>query len=173
VEKLEERINRFVGHLRHLAEGDGENRGALADLRSGLGRAPAESPRLLKHVVPFLGERAHSADRWFYLVGALFGWHPRHEQGRSLAEGLGGLRQKGAISDSAGARFVALIASHPDDLPGRLREAIGLLRSNDIGLDWFQLLHDLTQWTHPDGYIQLKWARKFYRQARAPENNAA
>ena len=173
MDELEERMKGFIGYLCRLTQEGREDRGALADLRSGLGRSPGEAPRMHKYVVPFLGEAAWASDRWFYLVGALFAWHPGHEAGRSLGECFGGLRRGDGISDSAEARFVALLGSHPDDLPGRLREAIGLLRSADIALDWLRLLRDLIQWDHPDRYVQLRWARDFYRQPRAVETPAA
>jgi len=173
MDELEERTKGFIACLYRLTQEGRENRGALADLRSGLGRAPGEAPRMHKHVVPFLGELAWPSDRWFYVVGALFAWHPRHDPGGSLGECFGGLRRGDGISDSAEARFVALLGSHPDDLPGRLREAIGLLRSATIAPDWLRLLRDLIQWDHPGRYVQLRWARDFYRPRRAPAKTVA
>jgi len=173
MDELDDRMKRFIGYLHRLTQEGREDRGALADLRSGLGRAPGEAPRMHKHVVPFLGDRARTSDRWFYVVGALFAWHPRPEGGGSLGESFGGLRRGDGISDSAEARFVALLGSHSYDLPGRLREAIGLLRSAAIAPDWLRLLRDLTQWDHPDRYVQLRWARDFYRQPRAPAETTA
>ncbi len=175
MDELEDRIRRFIGYLCGLTQEGREDRGALAELRSGLGRAPGEAPRMHRHVVPFIGEATWPSDRWFYVVGALFAWHPRHEPGRSLGECFGSLRRADGISESAEARFVALLGSHPDDLPGRLREAIGLLRSADSAPapDWVRLLRDLTQWDHPDRYVQMRWARDFYRPPRAVETAAA
>ena len=72
------------------------------------------------------------------------------------------LKQK---SDSMEARFVALLNADTDDLDDHLRHAISLLKANKPPepLDWFQLFQDLLQWDHPEGYIQLRWARDFYK----------
>jgi len=66
-------------------------------------------------------------------------------------------------SDSMEARFVALLNAHADDLDGHLRHAVSLLKANEQRLDWFQLFQDLLQWDHPDGHVQLRWARDFYK----------
>lgn len=60
------------------------------------------------------------------------------------------------------ARFVALLNAHPDDLDDHLRHAVSLLKTHEQPLDWFRLLEDLLQWDHPDGHVQLRWARDFY-----------
>jgi CRISPR system Cascade subunit CasB len=158
-----ERSKDFVGHLLGLAQPGREDRAALAALRSGLGQEPGASARMHKYVVPYLGERAHHSDRWFYAVGALFAWHPKPEPGRSLGAALRALVDRPEASDSLEARFTALLNSHPDDLPDHLRQAVGLLRSKDIGLDWFRLLNDLLAWDLPNHDVQRKWARDFYR----------
>jgi CRISPR system Cascade subunit CasB len=157
---LDERQRRFIGYLLSLAREGKEDRGALADLRSGLGKEPGEMARVHKHVVPYLPQHARD-DRWYYLVATLFGAFPQHREGRSLGAAFGPLRNK---SDSMEARFVALLSAHPDDLGDHLRHAVSLLKANKPPqpLDWFWLLRDLLQWDHPDGYIQLQWARDFY-----------
>lgn len=68
-----------------------------------------------------------------------------------------------AKSDSMEARFVALLNAHPDDLDSHLRHAVRLLKANEQPLDWFQLFKDLLQWDHPEGNVQLRWARDFYK----------
>jgi CRISPR system Cascade subunit CasB len=159
----DERIRTYVGHLLGLAEEGRENRGALADLRSGLGRPPAEAPRMHRHVVLFLGDQRSWDDRWFYVVGALFAYHPVHTPKVPLAASFGALRRSGGVSDSADAYFTALLSSHPEDLPERLRRVVGLLRSHQASFDWFRLLNDLTHWTDPSHTVPLDWARQYYR----------
>jgi len=168
-----ERSKDFVGHLLGLAQPGREDRAALAALRSGLGQKPGASARMHKYVVPYLGERAHHSDCWFYAVGALFAWHPQHEPRQSLGAGLGALWGQEGQSDSVEVRFVTLLNSHPDDLPDHLRQAVGLLRSKEIGLDWFLLLRSLINWDHPDRRVQNQWARDFYRQERPEHDDAA
>ena len=80
-----ERISKFVNYLRSLAREDSTDRGALADLRTGLGKPPGQAPRMHKHVVPFLGEKPGRNDRWFYTVATLFAANPSHENKATIA----------------------------------------------------------------------------------------
>ena len=157
--KLDEKQNAFIGYLLRLAREGQENRGALAELRSGLGRKPAEMARVHKHVVPYLPE-SNWNDRWYYLTASLFGAFPEHRKGRSLGAAFHPLRKK---SESIEARFIALLNVDAEDLDGYLRHAINLLKANEQPLDWFQLFDDILQWDHPEGHVQLRWARHFYK----------
>ncbi|MBF0566503.1 MAG: type I-E CRISPR-associated protein Cse2/CasB [Nitrospirae bacterium] len=156
---LNERQNQFIGYLLSLAKESEEDRGALAELRSGLGKEPGEMARVHKHVVPYLPEKNYD-DRWYYLIATLFGAFSKHGKGYSLGAAFRTLKGK---SDSMEARFIALLNSHPDDLDDHLRHAVSLLKTNERPLDWFRLFEDLLQWDHPDGHVQLKWARDFYK----------
>lgn len=155
---LDEKQKAFIGYLRSLAKEGQENRGALADLRSGLGKEPSQMARVHKHVVPYLPEKSYN-DRWYYVTATLFGSFPKHRSGHSLGKAFRSLRSD---SESIEARFVALLNAHPDDLYEHLRHAVSLLKANEQPLDWFRLLDDLIQWDHPDGHVQLTWARHFY-----------
>jgi len=157
--RLDERQNAFIGYLLSLAKEGQEDRGALADLRSGLGKKPSEMAHVHGHVVPYLPEESYD-DRWYYVTASLFGAFPEHRRGRSLGEAFRPLRQK---SDSMEARFVALLNAHCEDLDGHLRHVISLLKANDQPIDWFRLFEDLLQWDRPDGHVQLRWARDFYK----------
>lgn len=156
---LDDRQKELIGYLLNLAKRGKEDRGALADLRSGLGREPGAMARVHKHVVPYLPEKSYD-DRWYYLTATLFGAFPQHRQGRSLGAAFRPLKGK---SDSMEARFVALLNARADDLDDHLRHAVSLLKANEQPLDWFRLLQDLLQWDHPDGHVQLRWARDFYK----------
>ncbi len=161
---LDEKQKTFIGYLLTLAKEGQEDRGALADLRSGLGKEPGEMARVHKHVVPYLPEKSYN-DRWYYVTATLFGSFPKHRQGCGFGTAFRPLRQK---SDSMEARFVALLNAHPDDLDGHLRYAVGLLKANEQPLDWFRLFDDLLQWGHPEGHVQLRWARDFYKSNTSP-----
>lgn len=155
---LDEEQKKFIGYLLGLVKEGEEDRGALADLRSGLGKVPGQMARVHKHVVPFLPDRSFN-DRWYYLVASLFGLHLKHENGCNMGKAFRPLREK---SDSMEARFVALLNAHPHDLDQHLRHAISLLDANHRSIDWFQFFEDLLKWDHPDKFVQLKWARDFY-----------
>lgn len=157
--KLNDSEKAFIGYLLNLAKDSQEQRGALADLRSGLGKEPSKMARVHRHVVPYLPEKNYN-DRWYYVTATLFGAFPQHQSGSSLGAAFSKLKQK---SDSMEARFVALLNAHPDDLDGHLRHIVSLLKANEQPLDWFRLFEDLLQWGHPEGHVQLRWARDFYK----------
>lgn len=155
---LDKRQKSFIGCLLSLATEGHEDRGALADLRSGLGKQPGEMARVHKHVVPHLPDNRYD-DRWYYVTAALFGAFPKHRKGCSLGKAFRPLRAK---SDSMEARFVALLNAHVDDLDDHLRHAVSLLRTHEQPLDWFQFFRDLLHWDDPTRCVQLRWARDFY-----------
>ncbi|MCZ2122251.1 MAG: type I-E CRISPR-associated protein Cse2/CasB, partial [Anaerolineales bacterium] len=69
---------RFIDRLKQMAEG-GE-RGALASLRRGLGQPPGTVAEMYRYVEPFLGGMESGArykESAFYLVAALFAFHPK------------------------------------------------------------------------------------------------
>jgi CRISPR system Cascade subunit CasB len=156
---LDEKQTRFIGNLLNLAKEGEEDLGALADLRSGLGKEPGEMTRVHRHVVPYLPENVYH-DRWYYLIATLFGAFPRHRNGFSLGAAFRPLKRQ---SDSIEARFVTLLNADPDDFGDHLRHGMSLLRAHEQPIDWFRFFSDLLQWDHPDGRVQLRWARDFYR----------
>ncbi|MBN1151927.1 MAG: type I-E CRISPR-associated protein Cse2/CasB [Dehalococcoidia bacterium] len=151
---------RFIGHLLSLAREGTEDRGALAELRSGLGKQPGEMAHVHRHVAPYVPATGYD-DQWYYLTATLFGMYPQHRDGCSFGSAFRPLR---AASDSMEARFVALLNAHSDDLADHLRHAVSLLNANDRPLDWFQFFDDLLHWDSADGCVQRRWARDFYRE---------
>lgn len=160
--RLDDRQKSFIGYLLNLAKEGQEDRGALADLRTGLlVKEPGKMVRVHRHVMEYLPDKRYDErDRWYYVTATLFGSFPKHQPKQSLGAAFRPLRPK---SDSMEARFVALLNAHPDDLDDHLRHAVSLLKANEQPLDWFCLLGDLLQWDHPEGHVQLNWARDFYK----------
>ena len=64
---------------------------------------------------------------------------------------------------------VLALAAHPDDLGDYLRQAVSFLKSEDVPVNWHQLLLDVMRWSHPEMRVtvQQRWARGFW--GRAPE----
>ena len=154
--------NRFVEHLEKLR--DQEDRGALAILRRGLGRQPGMAPEMYSLVIPWVPEHRYAEDAAF-LVAALFALHPQPGGQGTLGAAFAHIAEP---SGSVEQRFVALLNCHHDDLPAHLRQAISLLRSKDIPVDWKRLLQDVLGWDHDSRYVQRDWAREFWRSAEHP-----
>jgi CRISPR type I-E-associated protein CasB/Cse2 len=178
------RIREFVGYLRSLTREGQEDRGALADLRSGLAFVPGHAPRTFRHVVPHLGEREGRDDRWFYVVGTMFGSNPVHHTGMSVGDCFRVYAEEDAEKQAGHesspdrsrkrrgeARFLALLGSHADDIYSHLYHATGLLKSREIGIDYYRLLQDLMNWDHADRRVQNQWARDYYRPREKDNSN--
>lgn len=172
----EKRIDQFIAQLARYEKQ--QDRASLAALRTGLrsiGQDAAQPAAMHPHVVPFLDERPHHSDRWFYLVGALFAWHPAQARNQSLGAAFRALKSKDGASDSTEKRFAALLASDERDLHLHLRQAIGLLRANEVAIDWRTLLRNLVLgggWNRANCFVQTQWARDYYRapSSRSEDN---
>jgi CRISPR system Cascade subunit CasB len=171
----DDREHRFIQALAALVEK--EDRAALAALRRGLGRPPGTAVEMYPYIVPWLPEGSARHQALYFMVAALFAWH----QGNWAGEGEPWRRNLGASfaklqalvqSDSIERRFTALLGCHADDLPDQLRQAISLLKSREVAVDWLQLLRDLQWWAADDRRIQRQWARAFWAGAAADASQA-
>lgn len=118
--------HRFILYLQKLA--DGQGRGALASLRRGLGQPPGTVADMYRYVEPFLGQDARYKESAYYLVAALFAFHPKSTDEGNMGAHLAKTRTESG-EDALERRFTALLAAHPDDLPEYLRQAVSFLRS--------------------------------------------
>ncbi len=161
---------RFINHLKELA--DGQDRGALASLRRGLGQPSGTVADMYRYVEPFLGEkRSVAQESAFYLVAALFALHPKSTENGDMGSHLAHTRSEGG-EDALERRFTVLLAAHPDDLPDYLRQAISFLKSKEEPVNWTQLLWDLQYWDRrvdPKRSVQKKWARSFWGRTQPSE----
>ena len=166
---------RFIQYLQSLA--NGQDRGALASLRRGLGQPPGTVADMYRYVEPYLGqERSGLKESAFYLVAALFAFHPQSTNEGNMGMHLAKTRSEGG-EDALERRFTALLASHPDDLPDYLRQAVSFLKSKEEPVNWLELLWDLQNWDKRDDpkySVQKKWARSFWggRQSTEQPNNS-
>lgn len=163
---------RFVNALVELDRR--QDRAALAALRRGLGKAPGEVVEACRYVDPWLGGQVTPwRDDAYYLVAALFAWHPlewagdprspwRTNFGASFAA-----LARASPSEGAERRFVALLNCDGDSLPPHLRHAVGLLRAHGVAVDWVQLLRDVQRWDRDDRRVQRAWARAFWGRSEA------
>jgi CRISPR system Cascade subunit CasB len=167
----EDRETKFADFLKSLATN--ANRGALAALRRGLSPEGAASVGMYRYVAGWLHEKDGPWDEQaFYLVAALFSRYPCS---KSADHNFGGSYRQLNLkkeSESLERRFVALLSSDSDSVGVHLRHAISLLASEDIAVDWAQLLRDLRWWGQSERRVQKRWAREFWRDstAAAPES---
>jgi CRISPR system Cascade subunit CasB len=161
----------LVGSLEEIvARGD---RAALAKLRRGLGKDAGAAPDRDIWVYAHLHGAAPEHEEPATLVASLYAlWHQGGGDFRRAARTLGGsFRQLRDATDSGSVekRFVALLDSEAEDLPHRLRQAVSLLKSKGIPVNWLQLLEDLLRWESPRRPVQRRWAREFWAAQAADE----
>ena len=175
---LEPGQERFMAYLFDLAREGHENRGALAELRSGLGKKPGDMMRVHRHVVPFLPEKYGWQDRRYYLIATLFGFYPVHQdptihrsgdrewlEYMSVGESFGSVWREREHAESIEARFIALLNADADDLDDHLRHVISLLKTHEKPLDWRRLFSDILRWDYQERIVQKSWARDFYKHS--------
>jgi len=156
----------FVTYLQSL----GEDRGALAALRRGLGQPPGTVASMYRYVVPWVSDDAPPwREAAYYTIAALFASHPAPGGKGNMGAHFADTRRPGGDDTAIERRFTALLAAHPDDLDTYLRQAVSYLRSKPVPVNWHQLLSDVMAWGRPQRYVQKRWARAFWGRESAQE----
>lgn len=165
------KIYSFINYLYSLA--DGNNRGALADLRRGLTGQPGTVPAMFPYIAPWVPDEMRNTwqEKVYYLVASLFAYYQAGSYGGArlrTEEGNFGkhsraLKDEGKQSASFEMRFTNLLNAHQEDLSTYLRQIISQMRSNEIAINWHQLLHDLLRWNSESQYIQRQWANSYWK----------
>jgi len=162
--------NRFAARLAELARDD--DRATLAKLRRGVGKALGFAPErdgwVIRRVPRGLRDDTLEA---YCLIASLFAMYPEPGPDRSLAASFAAWhdaerlrlgKPPGERLDNIDRRFTVLLDSGREDLPGRLRHAVALLRSHEAPVGWARLLRDVLRWEHPRRYVQVRWARDYW-----------
>lgn len=144
-----------------------ESRQALARLRRGFSgpRQQAEAYNIV-----FAHDPPESEQEVWLLVAGLFALHPQpRRHARSLGASMGKLAT--LRGSSVTRRFTQLLARDRDALAHQLRQTIRLLDTENVPVDYDQLLDDLVvllgdRYRDDDAQrIRLRWAREYHRPA--------
>jgi CRISPR system Cascade subunit CasB len=167
-------VGPFIDKLLALAPPDAPERwarGTLAELRRGLGKDVsyilARTGRLFNGVPEHPPNALDDAG----LIASLFASYPKGGGEGNLGAAFRTLRERTG-SDSVEKRFVALVDSSKEGLPGRLRQAVLLLKAKDVTLSWTDLLHHVRNWDRPSRWVQGKWTREFWQEGRPEQPQA-
>ncbi len=147
----------FVSYLQKR----GKDRGFLASLRRGLSD-PLASAELFPAVIPLLpkGLKAWEEEPYFF-IAALYGHHPMNTDKGNFGSAYRRLRSSGG-EDAAERRFVTLLGCDREDLYIHLRQAVGIMKSKDIPVNYDELFKAIRYWSHQDKFIQKSWAKDFW-----------
>lgn len=149
-----------------------DDRAMMASLRRGLAQPKcAEVSRIVQR---FLSD---DSPPWqedaYYSVAPLFGLH--HESIDHSDYGNMGSHFRNLCDDPSDPpsnverRFMRLLASDANELDDELRQAMSLLKSKGVAVNWQELLADVLAWKHTEDrrdFVRLKWSRAFWRTDR-------
>jgi len=159
--KKEERFWEFLCSLSDSA-------GAKAVLRRGLAQEPGTYPPMFRYIEAWVDMKN---DYWrgkvYYLVASLWAYHQGFSTEGNMGDhffSLKGIKREEEDGPTE-RRFSQLLAAHPDDLLNyHLRQAISLLKSQDINVNWPRLIADLCYWQLPKRTVQHRWASSFWHK---------
>ena len=176
------RHDSFVDYLEDLRDRD--DRAALAAMRRWLARSAGDQVEAMRVVQPQLVLRPKHWTRDVreevtHLIGALFALHHREishkneqlgDHFRELAHKIKA-PEKGKPYEppsNVERRFMSLLACDADDFDVALRQAVMLLKSNDVPINWHLLISDAMGWKGNSAAwrdeVRKKWARRFWRK---------
>ena len=163
----------FISWLRRMES----DPGAMARLRRSLSRDSDSFPvEAAKYVEPFLAAGCSEGQRRaMYLVAGLFARSPKSSS-RTFAQAMAKVYRDAGETDSIEKRFIAVMASDEGEIAERLRHAMALIASKDLGVDFAQLCRDLVTLMDPGrdkDAVRKRWARDFYGTAPARRTRPA
>ncbi len=170
----------FVGWLQGLVAKD--KKGELAALRRGLMYEDDQLYLLFSYIPYGLLQqlRTPQEEQDYLLVAALFAssllcFSPEEleKQRFNLGDSLRKYAEKNRLDGGSAdtdellfeplrRRLEAMLACPRNELHEHLRQAVSLLTSKSVPVDWAQLLCDLRAWGWPGHPIQWDWSRAFY-----------
>lgn len=165
-----------------------DKRATLAALRRGLGRSPGVALEMHRYVASW-SQRGRS--NWeqdaHYLIASLFALHSKYtpvpkseDEEKTIPLNMG--NHFAALSEDSELepgpaierRFNSLLASPPEGLYRTLQQAISMLKTKEVAINWHQLFKEIKRWENAEQRIEIQrhWARAFWgtfasRQAAA------
>ena len=158
----------FFEYLNKRAESDSS---VVAALRRSLSFDPGTDTRVFPLVEPWLGDASVKRRFIIYLAAGLWASAARRTTGSAIpiAQALRRISE----SPSSQLRFTRLLDADLDELPWRLRQAVALLNSSGVAIDWPALLDDLLRWEAPSRTVQKRWAQHYWRSSADAVSTAA
>ena len=145
-----------------------QDRGALAALRSGIGKRPGEASRMFPYIARFLsagGERSAQVQVVF-LTSALFASHRSHAKVGNLGSSLRRAVTAKHGEEGVASRLTAALDADPEDLARHITGLVTLCDSAGAPIDWTRFYFDTISLHQEDedrrNKTRLDWARGFW-----------
>lgn len=173
---LDERKHEVALVIRLLDLKANQERGALAALRTGLGKRPGTAARMFPIVAPFLTANDGPSTQAAFLTAALFASHPEHAEigslGASLCKATKREDNPNGKHGEAGveARFAAALDADAEDLPRHVEGLVSLCESAGVPINWHRFYWDIRTLLDEDEdkrtRTRIRWAREFWQGPR-------
>lgn len=159
---------RFLKAIAARMEGDSAVRAAL---KRSLDGTMEHRQAIYPYVLPLLGDLEPYRQEPFLLVAALYALYPTPLE-REKPLHFGRACAKLAASGNSGGperRFKSLLDTETADLAVPLAALIRLMKAKSIDVDYPTLLSALQSWSHPERWVQDRWAREFWAPSATTE----
>ncbi|MBT9153333.1 MAG: CRISPR-associated protein Cse2 [Firmicutes bacterium] len=150
----------FLAKLASLTKGE------IAVLRRNAGTAILGSRKVYGIFYRILPPTVDSLAEEYFLIATLYGFNKLTFIG-DFGETMRRVRQ--SMGTSLDRRFTTLLegslnndGAHPGELAFRLRQCIMMAASDNVGVDWRELLYDILLWRSSDKSVQKKWAKSYF-----------
>jgi CRISPR system Cascade subunit CasB len=160
---------KFISYLERLKRDD--DRGALAQLRRGLGKPPGTAIEMYPYISRWTSSVFNREADAYFLIASLFGLYPTsswkaEDEYNNLGKSLSLMKDD---SGSIEKRFTALLNADEEDLPDYLRQIVSLIKAREKPINWHLLLEGVRQWGRSDRGVQRQWARGFWGNPEKPD----
>lgn len=169
----------FIKYLTGLNTDD--DRGTLAVMRRGLSGIPVEDLNLYRFVAKKIPENDRGTNREgvYYLVAALYALHPSETTEGNFGSHMRLVAYQRDDQEAAERRFTVLLNTRIEDLAKPLRQAVTMVKQQELPVNWTGLFADLLHWDHPKKIAQRAWANSFWgyegpvddAKAKEPDNH--
>lgn len=162
-EKLQRETN-FLQSLHKRIENDN---GAKADFKRALTGEPRYLRKLYSVILNYpvvLPEKSEWRRKHIWIpVACLSVFYPQPIREKMNNFGYSCQKlYKASNSEGTVTRFRALLDTALVDIQTPLTALVRQMKPKEIPIDYPQLISDLSQWEHPNQYIQDNWARTFW-----------
>ncbi len=171
-----EQPDSFVSYLEGLRERD--DRAALAAMRRWLANSAGSQVEAMRAVQPQLSETdGNVREASTYLIGALFALHDEPNGKGNMGDHFRDMFPVGEDPPpNVESRFMSLLATDAESFDVALRQAVMLLKSRNVPVNWHLLIRQAAAWkSNNDRWrdsVRKKWASSFWRKRSAISETA-
>lgn len=166
-----ERATTFLDNLKQRIKNDS---GAKATLKRALSGEEYHKRRTYPFLLPYLeGISEWQQDIWIF-VACLDIYHDQDKEPapRNFAQSCLDLQNK-VPSQGPERRFRTLLDTALVDIQSPITALVRQFKSQEVKVCYPQLILDLSNWEHPDQFVQDRWARTFWRASNPAADTPA